>query len=59
VYAALWRVLPGPVWVRILIVVVLVAAVLFALATWVFPWIDGMLNPQNVTVDQTTTRGEA
>lgn len=58
-YAALWRVLPGPVWVRILIVFVLIAAVLFALATWVFPWIDGMLNPQNVTVDQATRVGEA
>lgn len=58
-YAALWRVLPGPVWVRILIVLVLIAAVLFALATWVFPWIDGMLNPQNVTVDQATRVGEA
>ncbi|MFD1715160.1 hypothetical protein ACFSBZ_11820 [Amnibacterium flavum] len=58
-YAALWRALPGPVWARALILLVLVAAVLFALATWVFPWIDGMLNPQNVTVDQTTSAGEA
>ncbi|MEL4319370.1 hypothetical protein WJX64_10175 [Leifsonia sp. YIM 134122] len=51
-YAALWRVLPGPVWVRILIVIVLIAAVLFTLSTWVFPWIDQIVNPQDVTVDQ-------
>ena len=52
-YAALWRILPGPIWVRILIVVVLLAAVLFALSTWVFPWIDNLTAPvQDVTVDQ-------
>ncbi|WP_291045347.1 hypothetical protein [Herbiconiux sp.] len=52
-YAALWRILPGPIWVRILIVVVLLAAVLFALATWVFPWIDDITTPvQEVTVGQ-------
>ncbi|WP_166806279.1 hypothetical protein [Cryobacterium cheniae] len=49
-YAALWRVLPGPVWLRILLVFVLLAAVLFALATWVFPWVDSIVNNQEVTV---------
>jgi hypothetical protein len=45
--------LPGPVWVRILILVVLAAAVLYALAFWVFPWIDDLTAPaQDVTVDQ-------
>jgi hypothetical protein len=43
VYAAFWRVLPGPAWLRIIIILVLVAALLFALVTWVFPWIDAML----------------
>ena len=52
-YAALWRVLPGPWWVRLLIVIILIAAVLFALATWVFPWVDTLVNPQDVTVDRT------
>lgn len=42
-YAGLWHVLPGPVWVRILILLVLLAIVLFVLVTWVFPWIDGLL----------------
>jgi len=42
-YAALWHVLPGPVWVRILILLVLLAAVLYVLVTWVFPWVDGMM----------------
>jgi hypothetical protein len=51
-YAALWRILPGPLWLRILILIVLIVAVLAALATWVFPWIDQIVNPQEVTVDQ-------
>jgi hypothetical protein len=50
-YGALWRVLPGPVWLRIILVLLLAAAVVFALFTWVFPWVDAILNPINVTVE--------
>ncbi len=49
-YAALWRVLPGPVWVRILILIVLIAIVLFVLVQWVFPWVDSLLGDQEGTV---------
>ena len=49
-YAALWRILPGPIGVRIILVLTLVAAVLAVLATWVYPWIDGILNNQEATV---------
>lgn len=49
-YGALWRVLPGPVWLRIIILVVLFAVLLWALVTWVFPWVDSLLGPQEGTV---------
>ena len=49
-YAALWRVLPGPWWVRVLILLVLVAAVLYGLLFYVFPWVSQFVNPQDVTV---------
>jgi len=49
-YAALWRVLPGPVWLRVLIALALLAAVLFILDTWVFPWVDSIVNNQEATV---------
>jgi hypothetical protein len=50
-YGALWQILPGPVWVRILILLVLLAAVLFSLVEWVFPWVNSMLPTLDVTVD--------
>jgi hypothetical protein len=49
-YAALWHILPGPVWVRFLLVLILLAVVLFTLATWVFPWVDSIVNNQEATV---------
>jgi hypothetical protein len=49
-YAGLWRVLPGPVWVRVLLLLVLLIAVLFVLVEWVFPWVDQFVAPVDVTV---------
>jgi hypothetical protein len=51
-YAALWRVLPGPWWVRVLILVVAAAAVLAALVYWVFPAITPLFAPTDVTVSK-------
>ena len=51
-YGALWRILPGPIWVRILILVVLAAVILTALVIWVFPYVDELVSPQEVTVEQ-------
>lgn len=51
-YAALWRALPGPVWVRLLIVIALIAVVLYGLFTWVFPWVQSFLDTQEVTVEE-------
>lgn len=51
-YAALWRVLPGAWWVRVLILLVLAAAVLGALMIWVFPIINDLVAPEDVTVTQ-------
>lgn len=52
-YTALWRILPGPVWVRVVILLGLLAVVLFVLSTWVFPWIDSAINNEDVTVGTT------
>ena len=51
-YLALWNMLPGAVWVRILQLVLLAALVLTALVLWIFPVIDHLTAPQDVTVEQ-------
>jgi len=51
-YLALWRLLPGPVWLRVIQVLVLTALALTALVLWVFPVIDHLTAPQDVTVEQ-------
>ncbi|MFD4421953.1 hypothetical protein ACFWN7_10675 [Agromyces sp. NPDC058484] len=50
-YGALWRVLPGPVWLRVILAMLLAAVVVLALFTWVFPWVDAIINPIRVTVE--------
>ncbi len=44
-YGALWRVLPGPWWVRVVILLVLVAAILYVCVYWVFPWVQPYVSP--------------
>jgi len=51
-YAALWRLLPGPLWVRIITAIVVVAAVLAALVVWVFPLANELFVPPEVTVGE-------
>jgi len=49
-YGAFWRILPGPWWIRLLIVLVIVAIVVYSLVTWVFPWVQELTNATDVTV---------
>jgi len=53
-YGALWRAIPGPWPVKLLVFLLLIAALLYALATWVFPWADALMQPTGVTVGQTS-----
>lgn len=49
-YPALWRVLPGPAWVKAMILVMLVAAVVVTLVAWVFPWVQDVLGLDEVVI---------
>ena len=42
-YAALWRLLPGPTWLKLVQALVLVALVLWLLLAWVFPAVEPLL----------------
>ena len=51
-YGFIWRHLPGPLAVRILLALVLVAAVVAVLFLWVFPAVAPIMPFNNGTVDQ-------
>jgi hypothetical protein len=52
VYAWIWRHLPGPLSVRLVLSAALVAGVVALLFTVVFPWAEHGLPFLDVTVDQ-------
>jgi hypothetical protein len=49
-YSWLWRTLPGGVTVRLLQLLVLLAASVAALFLWLFPWVEAQLPYSDVTV---------
>lgn len=49
-YAALWRLMPGPLWLRVIAFILFFAAVLAALVLFVFPWLNSFVNVNDVTV---------
>ena len=49
-YAALWRLMPGPLWLRLVLLLFFFAAVLAALVLFVFPWLNTFVNVNDVTV---------
>ncbi|MEO7131403.1 MAG: hypothetical protein ABIZ07_08525 [Dermatophilaceae bacterium] len=49
-YAALWRVLPGPTWLRVLLLVALLVGVVLLCFEWLFPWIARELPINEQTV---------
>lgn len=51
-YGWLWRRLPGPVPVRVVLAAILLLAVVAVLFLWVFPWVEEQLPFGDVTVDQ-------
>lgn len=50
-YAALWRLLPGPTWLRVLLALLLALAVLVVCFTWVFPAVAPYVPLNDVTVE--------
>jgi hypothetical protein len=42
-YAWLWRHLPGPIAVKLLCTLMLIALVVIVLFQWVFPWLEPLM----------------
>ena len=49
-YAMLWRNLPGPWWIKLLIVLVLLAGIFILLMEVVFPWVSTLMPYNDVAV---------
>jgi hypothetical protein len=56
VYAAIWRALPGPLVVRILLATVLALLVVAACFLWLFPRVAPLMPFNDNTVDPTAVR---
>ena len=56
-YAWLWQHLPGPVYLRVVLALLLFAVVVVVLFLWVFPWIEPRLPFTDVTVDESASPG--
>ncbi|HJD49054.1 MAG TPA: hypothetical protein H9907_02870 [Candidatus Corynebacterium intestinavium] len=50
-YAALWRLLPGPWWVKLILTLVVLVAIFLLLMEVVFPYIGPMMPWTSVAVD--------
>lgn len=56
IFPFVWRILPGPVVLKVLELLVLIAAVVWVLFTFVYPWIaSDILPPPDGTVDVSPT----
>lgn len=54
IFPAIWRILPGPAWLRAVLVVVLLFAIVAVLFLVVFPWVDERLQIDEGTVQTST-----
>lgn len=52
IFPAVWRVLPGPAWVKALLVILLVLAIVWVLFEYVFPWVSVEFGIQDQNIEQ-------
>ncbi|GAA4368263.1 hypothetical protein [Nocardioides caricicola] len=49
-YAALWRLLPGPLWLKVIEALVLAGILVWVLLVWVFPAVEPLLPFDRIAV---------
>lgn len=50
-FSMIWRFFPGPAWFRVIVVLLALAALVYALITYVYPWVALQMPEQEVTVN--------
>lgn len=49
-FSMIWRFFPGPAWLRVIVLLAVAAVIVYALITYVYPWVALQLPQQEVTV---------
>lgn len=49
-FSLLWRFFPGPVWLRVIVLLLVLAAVVYAMMFYVYPWVAEQLPEQESTI---------
>ena len=48
-FSMLWRFFPGPVWLRIIVVLSVLAAIIYALVFYGYPWVANYMESEDVS----------
>lgn len=51
-YGSLWKLLPGPLPVKLILAAILLAAAVYALFTWAFPALEPYMPGSDVTIEE-------
>lgn len=49
-FSILWRFFPGPAWLRVIVLLAALVALVYVLITYAYPWVAVLLPQQEVTV---------
>lgn len=49
-FSLIWRFFPGPAWLRVIVLLIAAAALVYAVIAYVYPWVALQFPEQEVTV---------
>lgn len=49
-FSVVWRFFPGPVWLRIIVLILLAAVLVWLVIEYVYPWVNSMIPDTESTV---------
>ncbi|MGW9021219.1 hypothetical protein ACWGOE_07020 [Leucobacter chromiiresistens] len=49
-FSILWRFFPGPAWLRVIVLLLVAAVIVYALIAYVYPWVATQMPGEEVTV---------
>lgn len=49
-YGLLWDALPGPIWVKAILTIIILAAVFLLLMEYIFPWVSSLMPYNDIAV---------